>query len=524
MAYRGTVVARRGVVATAHPLATQAGVAMLRSGGSFMDAAVAAAAVLNVVEPYNSHLGGDLFLLAYTAADGAVTAINASGACPRSATPERFPNGIPPRHISAVTVPGMVDGWLTALARFGRKPLPEVLAAAIDYAENGFPANPRFAATVAGAAPELGGREAWAKVFLPDGRPPEVGQIVRQPDLARSLKAIAEGGRSAFYEGEIADAIVRYAGQRGGFLALQDFQDHSSELRDPISTTYRGYRVYEQPPVSQGHILLEELNILECFDIGALGPFSAAGVHIMVEAKKLAFADRHAYSGDHRFVDVPIQELISKEFANRRAAQIDPLRAAERPAAGALGTHGTDTTYLCVADSDGNAVSFIQSLFHGFGCGELVPGTGILLNNRLTGFSLDPTSPNYLQPGKRPIHTLNTFLITKDGRLSVVGGTPGGDVQVQTNLQTITCLIDANMDPQDVAEAPKWTSGDGLHVAMESRYPAETIEGMKQMGHKVTVGGPLTQGCAVQVIRVHPESGAYMAGSDPRCDGQAAGY
>lgn len=523
--HRGIVTVSRGAIATSHPLASSTGLWVLREGGNFIDAGVAAAAVLNVVEPGNSHLGGDVFMLIYTQKEGQVTAINGSGAAPRLATPDRFPRGIPTRHISACTVPGEVDGWITALERFGTWPLSRVLEPAIYYAEEGFPVNPRLAQSLANNGRLFADRPDWLKVFWPQGRPPQVGEILRQPDLARTLRKIAEGGREAFYLGEIAERISQTAEEQGGFLRKEDFAEHQTEVKAPLSTTYRGYQVFEQPPVSQGMILLEELNILENFDLPEVGPLSADGIHWMVEAKKLAFADRLAYLGDPQWVDIPLEKLLSKEWACQRARLISKDRANPSPPQGKL--QGTDTTYLCVVDNEGNAASFIQSIFHHFGSGIVVPGTGIILNNRLTGFSLDPHSPNYLQPGKRPIHTLNTYMVFSISpfRLYLVGGTPGGDVQVQTNLQVLSCLLDGGMNVQEAVEAPKWSHNQNSNVlTLEGRFSDRICKDLSERGHTIHSVGPWDHGSAAQIIMVHPESGAYLCGSDPRCDGCAMGY
>ncbi|MBW3623414.1 MAG: gamma-glutamyltransferase [Armatimonadetes bacterium] len=521
--HRGLVCAPRGVIATAHPLASAAGLRVLRDGGNALDACIAAAAVLNVVEPYNSHLGGDVFIQFYSAKDRKVTALNGSGNAPLAADPAAFAGSVPTRDSRAVTTPGQVHGWVTALERFGTWPLHRLLEDAIHYASEGFPVNPRLSDRIKAHENEFRDRPAWGEVFLPGGSPPAIGQTLKQPALARTLRLLADGGISAFYEGEIARKIADYCREHSGWIREEDLKEHRSELLDPIRTTYRDLTVTEQPPVSQGLILLEMLNLVERFDLPGMGPRSAQAVHLMVEAKKLAFADRLAAMGDPRHVDAPTERLISKEYAALRVQDLDPDRAASNPPPGDWHSP-QDTTYLCAADSEGNAVSFIQSLFHSFGSGHMVPELGIMLNNRLTGFSLQPGHPNALAPRKRPIHTLNTYMILDGDRLWGVGGTPGGDVQVQTNLQMITQLVDEGLNPQEAIEMPKWSSEPSGTLNVESRFPDDVLRELEAKGHRLNVGGAWSGACAVQFIRVHPETGAYLAGSDPRADGQAAGF
>ena len=516
---RGVVMGSNGIVASAHPLASSTGLDVLRRGGSFMDAALAMAAVLNVVEPYNSNLGGDVFMIVYDGTSGKLTALNGSGKAPALATPDQFSNGIPDVGLAAATVPGEVDGWLTANERWGTWPLNDIFSSAIAYAESGFPANLDLCRAIAGAQARLAPFPSSRRIFAPAPMP---GSLWSNPDLAKTLRLIAAGGRGAFYEGEIAERIASFSERNGGFIRLPDLAEHRTEVLDPISTTYRGFEVYEQPLVSQGHILLEELNITEGYPIEEWGPLSAETVHHSIEVKKRAFADKVRYSGDPHAVRVPVKSMLSKPFAAERRATIDCRKAEPAPSAGPISGH--DTTYFCVVDRDGNAVSFIQSIFAGFGCGVVVEGTGMLMNNRLRGFSLDPVSPNCLAPNRRPVHTLNTYLICRDGKPLIVGGTPGGDAQVQTNLQVIQKLLDFGWTPQEAVEAPRWSSGDGLNVTLEDRFPPETVAELRRRGHTVHLVRPYAGSGHAQVILIHPESGAYIAGSDPRCDGCAMGW
>jgi gamma-glutamyltranspeptidase/glutathione hydrolase len=527
--HRGVVVAKRGALAASQPLAVSAGLGILQRGGSFADAAIATSAVLCVVEPYNSHLGGDAFLIVYDAKTRATTALNASGAAPAAATPDRFPDGIPLRGLSAASVPGLVDLWHNLHATWGTLPLAELLAPAISYAEEGFPAGYRYCRIFHDSADVLKQFPITAASLLGRDTLPQPGDTLRQPDLAWTLRQIAAGGRDAFYLGPVAERIVAFSQENGGLFTKEDFAAHRTQITDPIQTTYRGYTVHGQPPVSQGHILLQELNLVEGFDLAALGHNAAATIHLQVEAKKLAFADRAAYLGDPQFVRVPVETMLSKAYAEQRRLCIDLQRAATDVAAGEI-EH--DTTYFCVADGQGNAVSFIQSIFWGFGCGATAGGTGVLFNNRMTGFSLDPASPNALVPGKRPAHTLNAYLVTRDGKLAFVGGTPGGDVQVQSNLQVLCNVIDFGMNPQEAIEAPRWQHGPTVNapgeapreiLGVESRLDPNVLTELEQRGHAIQKLGPWGHGSAYQLISLHPEKGAYLVGSDPRCDGHAAG-
>lgn len=531
--HRGVVVAKNGVVAASQPLAVTAGLNVLQRGGSFADAAIASSAVLCVTEPYNSHLGGDAFIIVYDSKTKQTTALNASGAAPQSTSLENFSGGIPVRGLSAASIPGLVAAWFDLHREWGTISIAELLAPAIAYAEDGFPVSYRYARVFADSDSLLqehpGTLQALTGGFLP-----KPGEIVRQPDLAWTLRRIAEGGRDAFYNGEITERFVAYSERNGGLFAREDFARHRTQITEPIRTNYRGYTVHGQPPVSQGHILLQELNLVEGFDMAGFGHNSADAIHTQVEAKRLAFADREAYLGDPSFVRVPMEQLLSKEYARKRQSLIDLERALPHAPAGEV-EH--DTTYFCVADKNGNAVSFIQSVFWGFGCGVIAEGTGVLFNNRMTGFSLDPASPNVLAPGKRPAHTLNAYLLTREtpdgAALAWVGGTPGGDVQVQSNLQVICNVVDFGLNPQEAIEAPRWQHGGTVPapgqppaetLSIEERVAPEVRAELAHRGHTVSAIGGWAHGSSYQLIAVQPETGVYLAGSDPRCDGHAAGY
>ncbi len=513
------------MVAAANPIASLIGVEILRVGGNAIDASVAMGAAMAVMEPHLSHVGGDVFMQFWDAQAKQVYALNGSGAAPSGATIDAFGgpgSEIPLRGLRAASVPGAVDGWLTALETWGTMTASEVFAPAITLAEDGY-ALPAWHARLLQAHEEL-----WAEfpesgaALVPDDLKP--GVTLYQPVLARTLRALVEGGRAAFYEGDFAEKLVAYSQENGGFFTREDLAAHRSQISAPIHTTYRGIRVTEQPPISQGHILLEMLNILENDDLAALGHDSAQTLHLMIEAKKLAFADRLAYMGD--IPQTPLETLISKEYATRQRGRINPNVAALRYSQGKLSAnYGSDTTYLCVVDARGNAVSHIQSVFHGYGSGVVVPGTGVLLNNRMTGFSTDPQNPNALLPGKKTMHTLNTYMLFKDDNFWGVGGTPGGDVQVQTNLQVITGLIDFGLNPQEAIESPKWhVPSEGAELVVEDRLPLETCYDLRQKGHHLTVNGPWSGSCCSQLILFDPETGALLGGSDPRKDGLALGY
>jgi len=516
-------VARTGMAASANPTASLIGVEILRAGGHAVDAAVAMGAALAVMEPHNSHLGGDAFAQVWDAPARRLTALNGSGAAPANATLEAMGGAIPLRGVRAASVPGAVDAWLTALDRWGTMTASEVLAPAIALAEDGY-ALPAWQVALLQSHEALWEEypESGAALVPDDLRP---GATVYQPVLARTLRAVADGGRAAFYEGEFAEKLLAYSDESGGFFTRGDLAAHRTLLTDPIRTDYRGVTVSEQPPVSQGCLLLQMLNILEGFDLAALDPEGADAVHLMAEAKKLAFADRFAYLGD--VPATPLAALLSKEYAAQQRRRINPIQAAVRYSPGRLlvVSGGSDTTSLCVMDARGNAVSWIQSVFHGYGSGVVVPGTGVLLNNRLTGFSLDPKSPNVLAPGKKTMHTLNTWMLFRGDELWAVGGTPGGDVQVQTNLQTVTQMVDRARSPQEAIESPKWqVPPDGAELAVEDRLPLDTCYELRRRGHALTVGGPWSGSCASQILVLDPDTGTILGGSDPRADGLALGY
>ncbi|MGH2532437.1 MAG: gamma-glutamyltransferase [Thermomicrobiales bacterium] len=523
---RDLTMARRGMVASMHPFASEAGLEMLRRGGNAIDAAIAAAAVLTVVEPGNGHLGGDTFIL-IGHADGEVVALNGSGAAPSAATLDRYQamGGIPEDGLLSATVPGTVDCWAHASARYGALPLAAVLEPAIWYAENGVPVNARLHQVLTLGAPVFRKYPASVRVFLPNGDVPPVGGVLRQAGLGASLRRIAAGGRDELYTGALAAEMVAFSAANGGLFTREDFAVHATEERAPISVKYRGFTVYEQPPVSQGLIVLLALGIMRQFDARAMGLGSAALIHLQIEALKLAVEDRLRWLGDPAFVDVPLDMLLSEEHAREQAALIDPART--RPLA-PLGQRQPDTTYLCAADESGTMVSYIHSLFTG--SGVVLGETGVLMNSRLLGFDLDPASPNCLAPGKRPVHTLNPWLVAKDGQTVLVGGTPGAQWQVQTNLQLLTNLLDFGLDVQRAIEVPRFTYGnqrtvDDPTISLESRVKPAVVAELRAKGHPIELTGPWAAGGAMQLIARDPATGILSGAAEPRLPGcTVAGY
>jgi gamma-glutamyltranspeptidase / glutathione hydrolase len=525
------------MVATCHPLSTAAAIDILQRGGNAMDAAVAAALTTGVILPAMCGLGGDAFILHYDASTGKVSSINGSGIAPAQATRSFFTDQgyekMPLTGPLSMSIPGAVHAYFTAIEQFGSISPRTLFRAAIRYAGEGFPITHRGSATIAQSADALAKYPTTANVYLPNGKAPKPGSMFQQPDLARTLNEIADGGPDVFYKGDIAREIERHLLENGGIITVDDMKTHESELIDPISTEYRGYTVYQTNLPTNGLIHLEQLNILEHSELPRMSHNSANALHLMVEAKKRAFADRIAYAGDTRFVDVPLERLLSSEFARERYETIDMKQASDEFVAGKIGEAVGDTTYLCVVDRDGNAVSFIHSLSHGFGSHVVAGSTGILLNNRLgRGFSLDEDHPNVIAPGKRTMSTLNCYLVTENGRLRWVGGTPGGDLQPQVNMQTLTNLIDFGMNVQEAVEAPRWSSYPGtdpgtlpnpFKLSVEDRVDKRVIAELQKRGHDVNVVGPWDGGATVQLIEVNPENGVLMGASDPRTEGVAMG-
>ena len=532
----GSKYAARGMVASASPAAATVGLHVLMNGGNAFDAAIAAAAVENLTLPGSCGLGGDMFAVLYDAKSKRVYGINGSGIAPRAASRDYYVSRghttMPLTGIHAVSVPGAPHAYWTLHKRFGSRPLGQLLAPAIQYAEAGIPVSPRLARSIGGAARKLQ-PVAHTPELLPEGTAPQPGSRLRRPGYARSLRTLAEEGAAPFYQGPIADAIVRTSQELGGLFTREDFADHDTDVYEPIRATYRGVEVHATRPPSQGLIVLEWLNLLEGFDVAGSGFGTPETLHVLAETKKLAFADRLRYAGDPRFVDVPLDHLLSKSFAGRRRREVDSNRAATIVRGAVPESLYGDTSYFCVADGDGNAISFIHSLSAGYGSGVIAGDTGIVLNNRAgRGFTLEEGHPNVIEGGKKTMHTLNAYLLTKNGELYGVGGTPGGDQQPQWNVQTISCVVDHGMDPQTAIEVPRWYSYPGTdpeHVEkpselrLESRFPEETFAGLRERGHQVVELGPWGAPAAVQVILRQP-NGLLVGGSDPRIGGVALGF
>jgi gamma-glutamyltranspeptidase/glutathione hydrolase len=518
---RPTIRSVNGLVASDNHLATAAGIAVLREGGSAVDAAVAAAAVCTVTQPHRTGIGGDLFALVYDARTREVQAYNGSGAAPKTLDREAFPDGYPKGGAAVATVPGVLAAFSDLMADHGRLGLERALAPAIQYAEEGFPVSDGLAEGFVDSGPRLD--EECARVFGPVGRFPRAGEILQQTDLAQTLREIVAHGTAAFYGGDLGERVAKGIASIGGHITLDDLAAHATDRPEPIAITYRGLRIFGQPPVSQGHVLLEELAIAEGLDMKEYPWGSADLVHQMVEIKKMAFADRDAYSGDPKHVGFEVERLFDGPFAASRRRAI-PAKASERADAGALAVLATDTTYMAVVDRDGNAVSLIESVFSEFGSASMVPGTGIVLNDRLTGFSLDPASPNVLAPGKRPIHTLNTVIALGGVTPRLVFGTPGRHAQVQTNFQLAVALIDHDMDVQRAIEEPRWYHESGRGLKIEDRFAEQTRKGLAAKGHEVTLIGDWAEVTGgAQAIAID-ENGVFSGGADPRREGNAAGY
>ena len=533
-ASRSEVIAREGMVATSQPLATQVGLDILKQGGSAIDAAIAANAMLGLVEPTGSGIGGDLFAIVWDAESKQLYGLNASGRSPKSLTTEIFSAAgltkIPSFGPLPVSVPGAVDGWFELHNRFGRLPMTSLLSPAIRYARNGFPVSELVAYYWQMNVDRIGHYPGFSPTFMPGGKVPQKGDVFKNPGLAATYEKIATGGRDAFYKGDIARAIAAYMKEQGGYLSYEDLAAHTSDWVTPVSANYRGYDIWELPPNGQGIAALQILNILEQYDIEGMGLDSADYIHTFVEAKKLAFEDRAKYYADPAFNDIPVAPLISKDYARERRKLIDPLKAANRYDAGVI---DGDTVYLTVADSRGNMVSLIQSNYRGMGSGMTPPGLGFILQNRGELFTLEPGHSNEYQPGKRPFHTIIPAMVTRNNKPWLSFGVMGGATQPQMHAQIIVNLIDFGMNLQEAGDAPRFIhSGsssptgalmkDGGSISLERGFSLSTERELLERGHKLENILGIYGG--YQAIMYDADKQIYYGASESRKDGQAAGY
>jgi gamma-glutamyltranspeptidase/glutathione hydrolase len=528
---RSMVLAQRGMVATSNPLASQAGLHILRQGGNAADAAIAAAAVLNVTEHGSTGIGGDCFALYYDAQTRQVTALNGSGRAPLALTADMLRaqghREMPDRSIHSITVPGAAAGWEDLLRRHGSMTLKDVLADAIAYARDGYPVHPVFGAAWARSEAFLRAKPNTGD-YLPGGFAPTIGQMMRLPELARTFEQVAEGGTAAFYTGAIAEAIVTTIQSLGGVMTHDDLKAHRSTWHDPIAADYRGVTVYECPPNGQGLAALLALNIVSGFDIAALRHDSPERLHLLIEAMRLAFADARHYIADPDSNPAPVAALLSADYAAQRRALIRMDSAMQPPEYGTpFGT--SDTVYLSVVDGQGNACSFINSLYMGWGSGIVARGTGVFLQNRGAGFSLEAGHPNCLMPGKRPYHTIIPAMALREGDLWASFGVMGGFMQPQGHMQMMVAMVDDLLNPQEALNRPRWCLEDGTSgstLALEEGIPVATMARLAELGHRVRPVSGAGRGVFGdgQIIRRDAETGVLFGGSDPRKDGQTAGW
>jgi gamma-glutamyltranspeptidase/glutathione hydrolase len=534
---RSEVAAQHGMVCAAQPLAVEIGLDVLKAGGSAVDAAIAVNAALGLMEPVSCGVGGDLFAIVWDAKTKRLYGLNASGRAPRLLTidevKKRGVSSMPYTGVLPQTVPGCVDGWFELHAKFGKLPMKRLLEPSIAYAEKGFPVTEVIAHYWALGGKRLKDEPNFASTYLPGGKAPAKGEIFRNPDLARTYRLLAEKGRDAFYRGEIAKTVDAFERRIGGYIRLEDLEAHSSTWIDPVSTNYRGYDVWELPPNGQGIAALQMLNVLEGFDLASLGFGSVETLHLMIEAKKLAFEDRARYYADPDFVKMPVATLVSKEYAARRRALIDPKRALREIAPSDLPLEISETTYLVVADKDRNFVSLIQSNYAGFGSGPVPDGLGFCIQDRGALFNLDPNHPNALKPGKRPFHTIIPAMVTREGRPVFAFGVMGGAMQPQGHVQVLCNIIDFGMNVQEAGDAPRFehmgsseptgeVMRDGGQVALEAGFSPDVLRALSGMGHEIVmdVGGF----GGYQGIWWDWRNDVLLGGSESRKDGCALGY
>ena len=532
---RSEVIAKNGMVATSHPIASQVGLDILKKGGNAIDAAIAANAAIGLMEPTGNGIGGDLFAIVWIEKEKKLYGLNASGRSPQNLTLEYFKNNnfksIPPYGPLPVSVPGCVDGWFELHDRFGKIKMNEILSPAIKYAESGFPVTELVSYYMKNASEIFETYPNFKETYYINNSTPLKGQIYRNPNLANTLKIIAKEGRSGFYEGKIAKTISKFIEQQGGFLSYDDLKNHKSEWIEPVSTNYRGYDIWELPPNGQGIAALQILNLLEGYDIKSMGFGSADYIHHFVEAKKIAFADRAKYYADMDFNKIPTEYLISKEYSDLRRPEIDSNNAASVVLPGNL--ENGDTIYLTTADSDGNMVSLIQSNYRGMGSGMVPPGLGFMLQDRGELFSLDDNHFNVYEPNKRPFHTIIPAFITKDSNPYVSFGLMGGAMQPQGHAQIVINLIDFEMNLQEAGDAPRIrhqsddqpTGGnmiDGGELALENGFDYKEVRELMKKGHKVIYD--LGSFGGYQAIMIDYINKIYFGASESRKDGNAVGY
>ena len=539
VATRSVVYARHGMVCAAQPLAVQAGLDVLKEGGSAVDAAITVNACLGLMEPTANGLGGDLFAIVWDPKAKKLAGLNGSGRAPLALTADKVPpekDGTVPLYSPySWTVPGTADGWFELHAKYGKLPMKRLLAPAIRFAEEGFPVSPVIAENWASSVKRFGTMPGFKEVFMPGGHAPVEGEIFRNPALAKTLRLLADKGRDAYYKGPIAEALVRYSKAQGGFFAMEDFAKHHSTWDAPISTEFRGYTVWELPPNGQGLAALQLLNLVEGFDLKSMGRESADFWHVMVEAKKIAFADRARYYADPAFAKVPVDELLSKDYARRRAAAIDMKKAAMTDTPGDLAAISKGgTTYLCTADRNGMMVSLIQSNYTGFGSGYVVPELGFGLQDRGGCFSLKAGHPNRLEPGKRPFHTIIPAFVTQDGEPRMAFGLMGGDMQPQGHVQVLVNLLDFGMNLQEAGDAIRYhhtdsseptgtTMVDGGVLHIEDGLPQSVLDDLTRRGHRLAAE-PVGAYGGYQAIWRDAKTGAYAGATEKRKDGCALGY
>jgi gamma-glutamyltranspeptidase/glutathione hydrolase len=525
------------MVACPHALASQAGVDALRAGGSAVDAAIAASGALAVLYPHMTGLGGDAFWLIYDAKKAAVRYLDGGGRAAASASAawfrERGHGEIPYRGIlpATLTTPGAVSSWVEAHREYGRLPLQRDLHAAIGYAREGFPVGERLAGWIEASAPDLVQFPESAAIFLPQGRAPRSGSKLANPNLARTLAALADGGRAGFYEGEVARELARFSQERGGFFDAADLASQTARWGEPLQGSYRDVTIFETPAPTQGFTVLEMLNLLEPFELHRKPYLGADHAHLMVQAKQIAYHDRDRYLADPGFGEVPIDRLISRAYANKRRGLMDPARALPWDKIPSYGSLKGDTVFIAAVDAEGNAAGLINSLYGVFGSCVVAGNSGVVLQNRSAYFSLDPAHPNCVAPGKTPLHTLIASLAFRNGRLWSVLGCMGADGQPQIHAQAYVSMIDYGRNIQEAVEAPRWLSGrfalgearDTLHI--ESRFPPQTIDELARRGHQLDRWGPWNElaGHAHGIV-IDPGNGTRMGGADPRSDGAAVGY